>query len=54
MELTMTATFVIKLKDGTLEENHLLKVSSFEDAYSQTVRYISEQQPNATLISLCL
>jgi hypothetical protein len=52
----MTAKVVIKLKNGTLETSHLLKVSCFTDAYNQAIHYINDTHPNATLISikLCL
>jgi hypothetical protein len=50
----MTAKIIVKLEDETLETSHLLKVSSFTDAYNQAVQYINEQHPNASLISINL
>lgn len=48
----MTATFVLLMGNGEIDTNHLVKVSSFEDAYKQVQEYIKELPVPATLLSL--
>lgn len=47
----MTATFVL-LMNGEIDTNHLLKVSSFEDAYNQVKEHLKELPVPATILSL--